>query len=210
MVVFHPVLDQQVMTMLRGLADAGRVVVVVTHSLAFLDVCDQVVMLAPGGKMAYCGPPSGIEAAMGTKDWADIFETVAAHPTGRSIGTGAPRTIPRRLLRQHRLRPTKPADKSKALRTGVWRQLSTMARRQVRLILSDRGYFIFLCLLPFLVALLPLTAKGTSGFTKPPPDSLTPNVAITAIRSLYQYRRRHRLARSCSRSSTASGSSWSS
>ena len=38
------------MTMLRALADAGRVVVVVTHSLACLDVCDQVLLLGPGGK----------------------------------------------------------------------------------------------------------------------------------------------------------------
>ena len=31
-----PALDRQVMTMLRELADAGRVVVVVTHSLTYL------------------------------------------------------------------------------------------------------------------------------------------------------------------------------
>ena len=51
-----PALDRQVMAMLRQLADAGRVVVVVTHSLTFLDVCDQVLLLAPGGKTAFCGP----------------------------------------------------------------------------------------------------------------------------------------------------------
>ncbi|MCB0946011.1 MAG: AAA family ATPase, partial [Mycobacterium sp.] len=38
-----PALDRQVMTMLRQLADAGRVVLVVTHSLTYLDVCDQVL-----------------------------------------------------------------------------------------------------------------------------------------------------------------------
>ena len=43
-----PALDRQVMTMLRQLADAGRVVLVVTHSLTYLDVCDQVLLLAPG------------------------------------------------------------------------------------------------------------------------------------------------------------------
>ena len=48
-----PALDQQVMMMLRQLADAGRVVLVVTHSLTYLDVCDQVLLMAPGGKMAY-------------------------------------------------------------------------------------------------------------------------------------------------------------
>jgi ABC transport system ATP-binding/permease protein len=61
-----PALDRQVMTMLRRLADAGRVVLVVTHCLTYLDVCDQVVFLAPGGKTAYSGPASAIGAAMGT------------------------------------------------------------------------------------------------------------------------------------------------
>ena len=75
-----PALDRQVMTMLRQLADAGRVVLVVTHSLTYLDVCDQVLLLAPGGKTAFCGPPGEIGPAMGTTNWADIFSSVAGEP----------------------------------------------------------------------------------------------------------------------------------
>jgi len=60
-----PALDRQVMTMLRQLADAGRVVLVVTHSLSYLDVCDQVLLLAPGGKTAFYGPPAQIGPSMG-------------------------------------------------------------------------------------------------------------------------------------------------
>src|SRR5258705_7504733 len=75
-----PALDRQGMTMLRQVADAGRVVLVVTHSLTYLDVCDQVLLLAPGGKTAFCGPPSGIGPAMGTTNWADIFAKVCADP----------------------------------------------------------------------------------------------------------------------------------
>src|SRR5262249_22822665 len=75
-----PALDRQVMTMLRQLAAAGRVVVVVTLSLAYLEVCDQVLLLAPGGKTAFCGPPSEIGRAMGTTNWADIFTKVGADP----------------------------------------------------------------------------------------------------------------------------------
>ena len=71
-----PALDRQVMSMLRRLADAGRTVVVVTHSLTYLSMCDQVLLLAPGGKTAYAGPPAAIGAAMGTTDWADIFAWV--------------------------------------------------------------------------------------------------------------------------------------
>ncbi|GAQ38688.1 ABC transporter, ATP-binding protein [Mycobacterium pseudoshottsii JCM 15466] len=45
-----PALDLQVMMMLRQLADAGRVALVVTHSLTYLDICDQVLLMAPGGQ----------------------------------------------------------------------------------------------------------------------------------------------------------------
>ena len=68
-----PALDLQVMTMLRQLADAGRVVLVVTHSLTYLDVCDQVLLMAPGGKIAFLGAPDQIGDAMGTTNWAEIF-----------------------------------------------------------------------------------------------------------------------------------------
>lgn len=75
-----PALDRQVMTMLRELADAGRTVIVVTHSVACLDMCDQVLLLAPGGKTAFCSHPASVGAAMGTSDWAEIFGRVAANP----------------------------------------------------------------------------------------------------------------------------------
>ncbi|MBN9327102.1 MAG: ATP-binding cassette domain-containing protein, partial [Cellulomonas sp.] len=75
-----PALDRQVMMMLRQLADAGRVVLVVTHSVAYLDVCDQSLLVAPGGKTAFLGPPDQIEASMGTRNWADIFAKVGADP----------------------------------------------------------------------------------------------------------------------------------
>src|SRR6202023_2989200 len=61
-----PALDLQVMTMLRQLAAAGRVGLVFPHSLTYLDVCDQVLLMAPGGKTAYLGPPGRIGDAMGT------------------------------------------------------------------------------------------------------------------------------------------------
>src|SRR3954468_19179940 len=77
-----PALDQQVMAMLRRLAHAGRVIVVATHSLWFLDMCDEVLLLAPGGKTAYCGPPGDIGEAMGFADWADIYTDLMADPDG--------------------------------------------------------------------------------------------------------------------------------
>ncbi|MCW2550729.1 MAG: ABC-type multidrug transport system, ATPase component [Mycobacterium sp.] len=157
-----PALDRQVMTMLRQLADAGRVVLVVTHSLTYLDVCDQVLLLAPGGKTAFCGPPSQIGAELGTTNWADIFSSVA----------GDPEAAKRHYLERHGPPPPppatqQPADLGSPTRTSVPKQFSTIARRQMRLIISDRGYFIFLAFLPFIMGALSLSVPGDVGFGVP-------------------------------------------
>ena len=159
-----PALDRQVMTMLRQLADAGRVVLVVTHSLTYLDVCDQVLLLAPGGKTAFFGPPNQIGQSMGTTNWADIFSTVAGDPDAAN----------KRFLEQHGPPPPqraaqKPADLGSPTRTSVPRQLSTIARRQMRLVISDRGYFAFLMMLPFIMGVLSLSVPGEVGFGVPVP-----------------------------------------
>jgi ABC-type multidrug transport system ATPase subunit/predicted component of type VI protein secretion system len=165
-----PALDRQVMTMLRQLADAGRVVLVVTHSLTYLDVCDQVLLLAPGGKTAFCGPPSQIGAAMGTTNWADIFSTVAGDPDAAKA----------RYLAQTGPEPPpppaeQPAELGDPSHTSLIRQFSTIGRRQMRLIISDRGYFIFLALLPFIMGTLSLSVPGTMGFGIPDPMGDAPN-----------------------------------
>jgi ABC transport system ATP-binding/permease protein len=153
-----PALDRQVMLMLRQLADAGRVVLVVTHSVSYLDVCDQILLMAPGGKMAFNGPPSQVGAALGTTNWADIFANVGADPDEANRrfleqdGRGSQSRAPA---------PESPAaDLGEPVHSDLLRQLSTIARRQVRLVISDRGYSVFLAILPFLIGALSLTVKG--------------------------------------------------
>ncbi len=165
-----PALDRQVMTMLRQLADAGRVVLVVTHSLTYLDVCDQVILLAPGGKTAFCGPPGQIGPTMGTTNWADIFSSVANDPDGayeRYLALTGP-TPPPPPMEQ-------PSDIGEPTHTSLLRQFSTIARRQMRLIVSDRGYFVFLALLPFIMGVLSLSVPGDVGFGVPDPMGNAPN-----------------------------------
>jgi ABC transport system ATP-binding/permease protein len=164
-----PALDHQVMTMLRQLADAGRVVIVVTHMLSYLDTCDQLLLVAPGGKTAYSGPPDQIGDAMGTTNWAKIFSQVGADPEEAN----------RRFLERGQQPPPaaadQPADLGEPVHTSVPRQISTIARRQVRLVVADRAYFIFLALLPFILGALSLTVPGSSGFGIPGPHADTPD-----------------------------------
>ncbi len=154
-----PALDRQVMMMLRQLADAGRVVVVVTHSLTYLDVCDHVLLLAPGGKTAFYGSLDEIGSAMGTTNWADIFTKVGHDPDAanqRFLAENRPSAIMAPATDQ-------AGDLGPTVRTSVARQFATVARRQVRLIVADRTYFAFLTLLPFIMGALALTVRGSPG-----------------------------------------------
>jgi ABC-type multidrug transport system ATPase subunit len=179
-----PALDHQVMTMLRQLADAGRVVIVVTHMLSYLDVCDQLLLVAPGGKTAYCGPPDQIGEAMGTTNWAKIFTKVGADPEEANRRFLAQREAQKR---PHALLPDKtdePGDLGEPVHTSLRRQISTIARRQVRLVVADRAYFIFLALLPFILGALSLTVPGNSGFRVPEPHAGTPDESAQILNLL--------------------------
>ncbi|WP_246467866.1 ATP-binding cassette domain-containing protein [Allocatelliglobosispora scoriae] len=71
-----PALDKEVMRELRLLADRGRTVVVVTHSVLHLDICDRVMVMCLGGRMGYFGPPDGVLEFFGSEDYADVFHKV--------------------------------------------------------------------------------------------------------------------------------------
>lgn len=176
-----PALDRQVMTMLRRLADADRVVVVVTHSLTYLEMCDQVLLLAPGGKTAFSGPPAEIGAAMGGTDWADIFAFVSADPDAAHRDYLARRQDTGTVRRFGAQARSGASAAGNPARTSLARQIFSVARRQIRLIVADRGYFAFLAVLPFILGALALVVPGDSGFGIADPRSDSPSEASVIL-----------------------------
>ncbi|MBB5785692.1 ATP-binding cassette domain-containing protein [Jiangella mangrovi] len=178
-----PALVRQIMTGLRELADGGRQVIVTTHDLAHLDLCDDVLIMLPGGRVEYFGPPSGISAHFGTGDWADIFERLnaAAPPPPPPSGPSVSSADVRAWL--HRLNPLTLLDRASGYgrpptataivgpqaidqqrrRQQTW----VLARRQLRLIAADRGYAGFLLVLPMVLALLTFAIPDESGLGRP-------------------------------------------
>jgi ABC-type multidrug transport system ATPase subunit len=178
-----PALDRQVMSMLRRLADAGRVVLVVTHCLTHLDLCDQVLFLAPGGRTAYCGPPREIGAALGTTNWADLFASVAADldAAHREFATRCHAEAP-----PARLSRPRPASSLRPAPCRLLHQASTVARRQLPLLLADRGHFLFLAVLPFILGTLALLVPGHVGLgaANPRGDAADEPVQIVFLLSI--------------------------
>jgi ABC transport system ATP-binding/permease protein len=167
-----PALDRQVMTMLRRLADGGRVVLVVTHCLTNVDICDQVLFLTTGGKIAYFGPPSQISTAMGTADWADIFARVGADPDlvhREFLARGAASSPHHGKIAPRR------ASTTGRERSPSRHQFATLVRRQLRLLLADRGHLTFQVMLPFVLGILTLLVPGNVGLGTADPHGPVPD-----------------------------------
>jgi ABC-type multidrug transport system ATPase subunit len=160
-----PSLDRDVMVSLRDLADRGRTVVVVTHSPLHLNVCDRVLVLGRGGKVAYFGPPGELLPFFGVQEYADVFKQVYDDPDGWAARYAA-QVTPRPTAAEPIGPSTQPAQAPPA-RQGWWRQLTILTRRIAAVTLADRMYVALLLGLPLGLAALLHVIPGDDGFAIP-------------------------------------------
>jgi ABC-type multidrug transport system ATPase subunit len=164
-----PGLDMSVMEMMSGLARDGRTVIVVTHSVANLNVCDRLLVLVPGGKVAYFGSPADGLHHFGQPGWAQVFRAFEAEPDRDWAGeyrrsayfaryTTAPSAAehPSALVRAV---PPPPKAQNRLA------QLSTLVRRYLAVIASDRNYVAVLALLPIILGGLVRAIPDPGGLT---------------------------------------------
>src|SRR3954451_21419554 len=156
-----PGLDKSVMEMMRDLAHDGRTIVVVTHSAANLDTCDRLLVLVPGGRVAFYGPPEEGLRFFGKASWAEVFQAFDREPD-------------RDWAAEYRMAPLYPryvlsglggdaetpgAERATATappprRQGRFALLGTLCRRYLAVIGSDRSSLAVLAVLPLVVGLL--------------------------------------------------------
>ncbi len=165
-----PGLDKSVMEMMAGLAHDGRTVIVVTHSVANLDLCDRLLVLVPGGKVAYFGPPRDGLRYFGQPGWAEVFQSFESEP-GRDWAAEFNRSpvCAQYVTGQMAAVPQAPRPSATAppprTRNHLG-QLSTLCRRYLAVIVSDQVYLGFLAGAPIaLAAILQLVSskQGLAG-----------------------------------------------
>ncbi|ARX82523.1 ABC transporter ATPase [Streptomyces alboflavus] len=185
-----PGMDRDVMQLLRGLADDGRTVLVVTHSVAELAICDKLLVMAPGGSVAYFGPPEEALNFFGYSTWADVFSAFENYRdydwAGRwkgsqhyqmyaaDIDAVAAQSV--HMPPPQAIAPPKPQ--------GWGSQLLTLIRRYVSVIASDRGFLALMVILPAVlgaVSLLIDPDKGLLPVVNPKTGKIIPNGTATTV-----------------------------
>jgi ABC transport system ATP-binding/permease protein len=163
-------LVEEVMLTLRRLADGGRTVVVITHDTEVLDLCDKVLVLAKGGRVAYFGTPDGVLPHFGAEGYATVIRRATDEPdivVAEYRASAVHREqvdTPLRSLDRGRPMVAPPAEARQQSRRH---QLSTLVRRQARVLVSDRTQAAFLALMPLVVAVLALVVPGEQGLGPP-------------------------------------------
>ena len=186
--------------------DSGRTVVVVTHNENHIDRADKVLILAAGGKPVYYGSPREVlpyfrqrlneiasqgrlllNTPKGTlpdppavDGYADVYALIRNHtaelrqymeatvPSTRRGGAPAAAAGP--TVQE---RPPK--------QQSIFRQVSTLVRRQLRIVAADPSYLAFMLLLPIIMGLLTKAIEGSDGFAvpdypEPTPENPTPTI----------------------------------
>ncbi|MFJ4580018.1 ABC transporter ATP-binding protein/permease [Streptomyces echinatus] len=186
-----PGMDRDVMQLLRGLADDGRTVLVVTHSVAELALCDKLLVMAPGGAVAYFGPPEEALNFFGYDSWADVFSAFENYRdydwSGRWKGSQhyqmyaaeidaiAPQSVP--MPPPQAMKPPKPQ--------GWGSQLMTLIRRYVSVIASDKGFLALTVILPAVLGAVSLLIDSDKGLLVNPVNPRThvpiPNGTATTV-----------------------------
>ncbi|WP_407549185.1 FHA domain-containing protein [Streptomyces sp. Pv4-95] len=165
-----PGMDRSVMHMLRGLADDGRTVIVVTHSVLSLDVCDRLLVLAPGGRIAFYGPPEDALPFFGFEQWPEAFEAFENDRDRDWAGQFRESHLHRHYIaadsRQPRHAPQSPRGPVAAPKAQSWgAQLRTLVRRYAAALTADRTFLIIMVALPFVMGAMAHALAG-SGLTK--------------------------------------------
>ncbi len=168
-----PGLDKSVMEQMADLAHDGRTVIVVTHSVANLHLCDRLLVLVPGGKVAFFGPPADGLRHFGKEGWAEVFQAFETQP-GRDWAAEF-RSSPyygRYVTAELSAAATPPGAARQAptaapkTRSGL-SHLSTLCRRYLSVIASDRLFLGVLAGLPIALGLLVRVIPAPKGLTGP-------------------------------------------
>ena len=124
--------DRSIMRLLKEIADQGMTVVCVTHTVSHVEeTCDELIVLAPHGHLAFHGPPSEALLWFGCRNLPGLYDALLARSgpewTARTGGNERPAGFA-----EVRALPGRGFDPRRALR-----QLRVLFERNVAVALGD-------------------------------------------------------------------------
>ena len=141
--------DGEMMRLFRNVAESGKTVVCITHTLANVERnCHLVVILGTGGKLAFIGTPDEAREYFQIERLGDVYERLSEKPPddwkqAYLCHALCSKYIDRRLPVQSDLEPIAVPPYTPALHERlqvVWHQTRVLTRRYLSVQLADRRF----------------------------------------------------------------------
>lgn len=148
-----PATERSLMLSLKRMAQAGKTVILVTHSTLQLGLCDKVAFMGKGGRLCFMGSEREALAFFGKSNVIDIYAEINDNADEWR----------RRYDKDHGplQEPREARGSRDRQRKARFHQLRVLCARYIRLVLNDRQRLILLLAqAPLLAALISLVADG--------------------------------------------------
>ena len=131
-----PGIERKLMQRLSEMAREGRTIILVTHTTLNLHLCDQVVFLGAGGKLAYAGDPLQALPFFGVQDFVEVYPLIDENPEywEQQFAQG-----PGRAAQQPAQQQPQASEMGKHKSPGFFRQFLTLSARYAKILLNDRA-----------------------------------------------------------------------
>lgn len=155
-----PGTEKHLMRMLKRLSDSGKTVVMVTHTVQNIDLCDRLICMGKGGLLCYSGAPADALNFFGKERMTDIYDDLNENSVAVANRF-------RNLNKVHaadseNYAPVKAAASSRSLKT-LLRQFNVMTERYAEIMKNSVSKMLLLLLMPVFLTFLVCIAFQADG-----------------------------------------------
>lgn len=148
-------------TLLKLSKEQEKTIIMVTHTINNLDLCDKVIIMGYGGRLCYCGSPAGIKDFFQTDDLVKVYDIITADPKGwesrfRMSGINQ--------VSEHAAESNGEAIKPR--KVNGFTQLGILVRRYTTLIMNDMQRLALIFGQPLIIGLLLTLVAGPDIYQK--------------------------------------------
>ena len=155
-----PGTEKHLMQMLKRLSDSGRTVILVTHTVQNIDLCDRIICMGKGGRLCFSGSPDEALSFFGKDSMTDVYD---------SLNFDSKATA-RRFNEIRKLENDGVYENVKSRRIGIsikprayFRQMGILTTRYAEILMRDPPRLLLLIIMPVVLTLLVCIAYQADG-----------------------------------------------
>lgn len=157
-----PGTEKHLMQMLKKLAETGKTVIMVTHTVQNVGLCDRIICMGNGGRLCYSGKPSELLEFFGKESMTDIYDDLNENSAAVS-----------ERFRKRREKYGSEASSDSELPAASakkkfdpgrsMKQFAVMTARYSEIVFNSRGRLILLGIMPIVLTCIVCAAFQADG-----------------------------------------------